>query len=89
VSSLSVRDTAADAGIIVTAYLDRAEGVMETSSGGSGRLTSVVLRPIVTVAAGSDIGWARALHEAAHEKCFVANSVNFPVECSPQIVTAG
>ena len=88
-SSLSVRDTAADAGIIVTAYLDRAEGVMETSSGGSGRFTSVVLRPIVTVAAGSDIGWARALHEAAHEKCFVANSVNFPVECSPQIVTAG
>jgi organic hydroperoxide reductase OsmC/OhrA len=79
---------AAEAGIVVTAYVDRAEGVMETSSGGSGRFTSVVLRPIVTVAAGSDIGRARALHEAAHEKCFIANSVNFPVECEPQITTA-
>ena len=77
----------AEAGIVVTAYVDSAEGVMETSSGGSGRFTSVVLRPIVTVAAGNDIGRARALHEAAHEKCFIANSVNFPVECEPQIVT--
>ena len=77
----------AEAGIVVTAYVDRAEGVMETSSGGSGRFTSVVLRPIVTVAAGNDIGRARALHEAAHEKCFIANSVSFPIECEPQIVT--
>jgi organic hydroperoxide reductase OsmC/OhrA len=80
---------AAEAGIVVTAYVDRAEGVMETSSGGSGRFTSVVLRPTVTVAAGSDTGRARALHEAAHEKCFIANSVDFSVECEPQIVAAG
>ena len=78
---------AAEAGIVVTAYVDRAEGVMETSSGGSGRFTSVVLRPIVTVAAGSDFDLARALHKVAHEKCFIANSVSFPIECEPQIVT--
>ena len=78
---------AAEAGILVTAYVDRAEGVMETSSGGSDRFTSVVLRPIVTVAAGSDFDLARALHKVAHEKCFIANSVSFPIECEPQIVT--
>jgi organic hydroperoxide reductase OsmC/OhrA len=72
----------------VTAYSDRAEGVMETSSDGSGRFTKVVLRPTVTVAAG-DSDRARSLHEAAHEKCFIANSVNFPIECEPQIVAVG
>jgi organic hydroperoxide reductase OsmC/OhrA len=77
---------AADAGIVVTAYVDHAEGVMETTAAGSGRFKSVVLRPVVTVTAGSDVERARALHEPAHEKCFIANSVNFPVECEPEIV---
>ena len=80
---------AAEAGVVVTAYVDRAEGVMETSSAGAGRFKRVVLHPNVTVTPGSDIARARALHETAHEKCFIANSVNFPVECEPQIVAAG
>jgi organic hydroperoxide reductase OsmC/OhrA len=80
---------ASEAGIIVTAYADRAEGMMEVGRDGAGRFTSVVLRPTVTVAAGSDVERARALHKPAHEKCFIANSVNFPVECEPEIVTAG
>src|ERR1700745_2228722 len=71
---------AAETGIIVTAYADRAEGVMEIGRDGAGRFKSVALRPTVTVAAGSDVGRARALHQPAHEKCFIANSVNFPVE---------
>jgi organic hydroperoxide reductase OsmC/OhrA len=80
---------AVDAGVIVTAYVDRAEGVMEVGRDGVGRFKSVVLHPTVTVAAGSDVGLARTLHNPAHEKCFIANSVNFPVECEPEIVTAG
>ena len=80
---------AAEAGIVVTGYSDRAEGVMETSPAGSGRFKRVVLHPVVTVTAGSDLDRARALHEAAHEKCFIANSVNFPVECEQEIVVAG
>jgi organic hydroperoxide reductase OsmC/OhrA len=79
---------AAEAGIVVTAYVDRAEGVMETSAAGSGRFKRVVLHPSVTVAPGSDLERARALHETAHEKCFIASSVNFPVDCEPQIVAA-
>ena len=80
---------AAEAGIIVTAYTDRAEGVMEVDRDGAGRFRSVVLRPTVTVATGSDVGQARALHKPAHERCFIANSVNFPVECEREIVAAG
>jgi organic hydroperoxide reductase OsmC/OhrA len=77
---------AADAGIVVTDYVDHAEGVMAERADGAGCFTAVVLRPIVTVAAGSDVARARELHHIAHEKCFIANSVNFPVTCEPSIV---
>ena len=73
----------------MTAYADRAEGLMEVGRDGSGRFKSVVLHPTVTVAAGSDVERARTLHKPAHEKCFIANSVNFPVECEPEIVSGG
>ena len=77
---------AADAGIVVTDYVDHAEGVMAERADGAGCFTAVVLRPIVTVAAGSDVARARELHHTAHEKCFIANSVKFPVTCEPSIV---
>jgi organic hydroperoxide reductase OsmC/OhrA len=77
---------AAAAGIVVTAYADQAEGVMEEYADGSGRFTRVTLRPLVTLAAGSDIARAADLHRIAHEKCFIANSVNCPIICEPQIV---
>lgn|SRR5581483_1799209 len=79
---------AANAGIVVIDYADRAEGVMEEYADGSGRFTQVVLRPAVTLAADSDLARAAALHHTAHEKCFIANSVNFPVTCEPNIVVA-
>ena len=79
---------AAAAGIVVIDYADRAEGVMEEYADGSGRFSRVVLRPAVTLAAGSDVTRAEALHHIAHEKCFIANSVNFPVTCEPTIVVA-
>ena len=66
--------------IVVTAYEDQPEGAMEVVSGSDGRFTGVVLRPRVTIAAGSDAARAESLHEVANSKCFVANSVNFPVE---------
>jgi len=63
-----------DAGIVVVAYIDRAEGVMEETADGSGCFKQVMLRPKVTVASGSDVARARELHDAAHAKCFIANS---------------
>jgi organic hydroperoxide reductase OsmC/OhrA len=75
----------ANAGIVVLAYVDHAEGVMEETPDGAGHFTCVILRPQVTVAPGSDVAKARELHAAAHAKCFIARSVNFPVLHEPEI----
>lgn len=75
----------AEAGIVVVAYVDHAEGFMEETTDGSGCFKRVILRPEVTLAPGSDTAKTRELHHKAHAKCFIANSVNFPVECEPQV----
>jgi organic hydroperoxide reductase OsmC/OhrA len=81
---------AAVAGVVVTAYTDDAEGTMdEGSSGDGGRFRRVVLRPRVSISAESDARQAGDLHRDAHAQCFIANSVNFPVDCEPTIVTSG
>jgi organic hydroperoxide reductase OsmC/OhrA len=74
------------AGITIHAYEDRALGMMEEDSSGSGRFISVTLRPRITVGAQDDVALAVQLHHAAHEKCFIANSVNFPIHCEPEIL---
>ncbi len=76
----------AEAGVVVVDYVDTAEGLMDEDADGSGRFRRVVLRPRVTIAPGSDAARAHALHEAAHAKCFIFRSVNFPVDHEPQIL---
>jgi len=73
------------AGVIVTAYVDRAEGTMIEEADGAGRFTGVVLKPEVTVKPGTDRAKAEQLHHAAHKMCFIARSVNFPVTHAPTI----
>ncbi|MFY9802435.1 MAG: OsmC family protein [Candidatus Acidiferrales bacterium] len=75
----------ATSGVVVVSYVDHAEGFMEETPDGSGRFQRVILRPDVTVAPGTDLTKARELHSAAHAKCFIANSVNFPVTHEPQV----
>lgn len=70
-------------GIAVTDYVDAASGVMREEPGIGGRLAEVVLRPQVTVADPAMVERAEALHEQAHNTCFIANSVNFPVRHEP------
>ena len=75
-------------GVNVTSYEDEAVGIMERREK-TFQFTDVLLRPRVTIAAGSDPEKARSLHEQAHDECFIANSVNFPVRHEPEIrVTA-
>jgi organic hydroperoxide reductase OsmC/OhrA len=71
----------ADAGIVVVSYEDRAVGTMQESSAGDGRFVGVTLRPHVRVT--SSVEKAEALHQRAHELCYIANSVNFPVDHQP------
>ena len=74
-------------GIRVVAYEDGASGTMALEGGG-GHFTEVVLRPKVTLAAGSDARAAEALHEEAHKNCFIAASVNFPVRHEAETTVA-
>ena len=75
----------AKAGISVLSYRDDAEAVMAEDPNGAGRFIGAVLRPVIVIQAGGDIAAATRLHEQAHDYCFIANSVNFPVTCNPTI----
>ncbi len=74
---------AAEAEVVVTAYEDDAAGTMRIRSGGSGQFTEVVLHPRVTVRGPVDESVLAGLHEGAGERCFIKQSVNFPVRCDP------
>jgi len=73
-----------DAGIRVMAYVDEAEGTMADRPD-VGRFTEIVLRPRVTILAGDNRELAERLHHAAHAKCYIANSVSFPIRCEPTV----
>ena len=86
---LTYLSLAAKKRVAVLAYEDRATGVLgKDPVSGKTKLLSAQLRPKVTVARGTDLEEARAMHAKAHEYCFVANSVNFPVGNAPEIVEA-
>ncbi|MBX3091034.1 MAG: OsmC family protein [Cryobacterium sp.] len=73
-------------GFVVNSYVDDAVGVMEQTADGGGHFTSVTLRPTISVASSDMIDAATAAHREAREKCFIANSVNFPVHHEPKVV---
>jgi organic hydroperoxide reductase OsmC/OhrA len=76
----------ADAGIVVTDYQDDAAGKMIETADGGGHFTEVVIRPRVIISKESDANLANEIHHKAHEFCFIANSVNFPVLTEAQIL---
>jgi len=86
---LSYLHVCVEAGVVVTDYLDRATGRMRTEADGSGRFTEVVLHPEVTVADVTMVAAATEAHHRAHELCFIANSVNFPVRHEPLVRADG
>jgi organic hydroperoxide reductase OsmC/OhrA len=75
--------------VVVMEYEDHAEGTMEETVDGGGRFLGVTLKPRITITRESNLESAKKLHHDAHEKCFIANSVNFPVRCEPVIRHAG
>ena len=66
-------DFARRARAAVTAYEDAADAVMATGADGRTRIKRVTLRPRVEFA--GEMPDVAALHHAAHEACFIANSV--------------
>jgi len=84
---LSYLHACVQAGVVVVDYEDEASGVMVEDGRGGGAFREVLLRPRVTVAEASMVDAATAAHAQAHEWCFIANSVNFPVRHEPTILT--
>jgi organic hydroperoxide reductase OsmC/OhrA len=77
----------AEAGIVVTDYRDSAMGTMTEHTDGSGEFTRVTLRPHAVIASPDRMAEATELHAKAHHMCFIARSVNFPVEHEPVVKT--
>jgi organic hydroperoxide reductase OsmC/OhrA len=73
--------------IAVVSYSDAAEGQLGLVDGKI-RMSTVTLRPQITLEAGADEDQARALVAKAHSSCFIANSVATPVEILPTVMCA-
>jgi organic hydroperoxide reductase OsmC/OhrA len=85
---LSYLHACVEAGVIVRDYTDKAIGIMFEDGRGGGKFTEVVLRPHVIIAEESMRDAAMQAHHQAHEWCFIANSVNFPVRVEPTVRVA-
>jgi organic hydroperoxide reductase OsmC/OhrA len=67
---------AAKQGLVVDSYVDDAVGVMGKNAKGRQFVTLVTLRPkIAWGGTAPDAAAVEALHHAAHDECFIANSV--------------
>jgi organic hydroperoxide reductase OsmC/OhrA len=65
--------------IVILDYSDHVTGTMIENPKGGGQFKEVILNPEFTVQDASMADRAIALHEKAHEICFIAQSVNFDV----------
>jgi organic hydroperoxide reductase OsmC/OhrA len=78
-------DFACRAKFIVDSYRDDATGMLGKNAAGKMAVTHIVLRPLV-VFSGTPPSRAQldALHNKAHEHCFIANSVTTQITIEPQ-----
>jgi organic hydroperoxide reductase OsmC/OhrA len=76
---------AAERGHVIERYEDDAVGTLGRIGPGRQAITEVVLRPRVAFAANAtaDAAAVAALHEAAHERCFIAHSVRSAIRIEP------
>ncbi len=75
-------------GVIVLEYTDHASAVMQEEEDGSGRFTSILLAPEVVINSEENLALAEALHEEAGKMCFIANSIQVPIEYKAQITVS-
>lgn len=77
---------AADAGWRVDSYEDEAVGHMGRDERGRAAITRIVLRPRVRFGGDTapDAEVVAQLHHAAHDACFIANSLRSEIVCEPR-----
>jgi organic hydroperoxide reductase OsmC/OhrA len=78
-------DLARRAGLEVESYADKAEGEMGRIGPGRMAIVKVTLRPEIAFAGRAPEPAALdALHHEAHERCFIANSLNSEIVVEPR-----
>jgi organic hydroperoxide reductase OsmC/OhrA len=85
---LSFLASAAMSKVDVRAYEDDAEGVMPEGDKPA-RITSIVLRPRIVVAPGTDEALVLRLIDKAHHNCYIANSLTSEIRIEPVITVTG
>lgn len=72
-------------GFVVDRYEDDAEGFMEKNARGRYAITRIVLHPTIVFGGerAPDPAELDALHHAAHEECYIANSIVADIEVGP------
>ena len=77
-------DLARQAGHVVESYVDEADGVMGRRADGRIAITRITLRPRIVFSGRPPVAGALAsLHEDAHVRCFVANSLTSEIRIEP------
>ncbi len=74
-------------GVVVLDYSDEAQGLMAEHDNGSGEFTAITLKPVVKITDPSAREKAMCLHDDAAAMCFIARSVNFPVQHQPTVIS--
>ena len=78
-------DLARRAGLDVASYADTAEGEMGRIASGRTAITRITLRPDIAFnGRPPDPAALEALHHEAHERCFIANSLNSEIVVEPR-----
>ena len=71
---------------VVERYVDEASGVLGKNAEGTEAMTRVTLRPVVTFSGvPPSVEDNMKLHEKAHQRCFIANSVKTEIILEPGI----
>lgn len=84
---LSFMAMAAKQGVHVQRYHDLATGVLEKNRNGKIAVTRVLLQPQVELdEAHADPALLQELHDQAHAKCFIANSITAQVMIEPSLL---
>jgi organic hydroperoxide reductase OsmC/OhrA len=77
-------DLARRAGLDIAAYRDEAVGEMGRNAAGKIAIVRITLRPDIAFAGPApDAAAIERLHHEAHERCFIANSLNGEIVVEP------
>jgi organic hydroperoxide reductase OsmC/OhrA len=80
---------AAKRGFVIESYVDNAFGVLEKNAAGKMSMSRITLRPsIVFAGTAPSTADLDALHHAAHEECFIANSLKSEIVVEPAALQA-